>query len=129
MIPAITKEWVFTAAQTDFQMEAVSANEQMIVSYCQVTCANSNTVDVAVRIGLAAATLPTITNDSATGNAGMVLSHPAIARGGGAVVTNGGAPITIGAAGADLRITLTVSTGGSTRVVISYRIIDITPLA
>jgi hypothetical protein len=78
-----------------------------------------------VRIGLATATLPTLTDNSATGNAGMVLSHGGIAPGGGAVVTNGGAPITIGAADADLRITCSAATGGSVRVVLSYRIQDL----
>lgn len=129
MIPAITKEWVFTAAQTDFQMEAVGSLQQMVVSYCQVTCSNSNNGDVSVRIGLAAATLPTVTNDSATGNAGMVLSHGGVAKGGGAVVANGGQPITTGAADADLRITCSAATGGSLRVVVAYHLLDLTPPA
>lgn len=129
MRPSITKEWSFTTAQTDFELEDVPSTASMVVWYCQVTCANSNTVDVSVRIGLATATLPTVTDNSATGGAGMVLSHGAIAKGGGAVVANGGSPITTGAADADLRITCSAATGGSLRVVISYHLNDLTAAA
>jgi hypothetical protein len=34
----------------------------------------------------------------------------------------GGAPLVIGAAGEDLRVTCTVSTGGSTRFVVGYQL-------
>jgi len=129
MRPAITKEWSFTTAQTDFELEDVPSTASMVVWYCQVTCSNSNSGDVSVRIGLATATLPTVTDNSATGGTGMVLSHGGIAPGGGAIASNGGSPITTGAADADLRLTCSAATGGSLRLVISYHMNDLTEAA
>jgi hypothetical protein len=129
MRPSTTKEWSFTAAQTDFELEDVPADKSMVVWYCQVTCSNSNTGDVSVRIGLATATLPSVSDNSATGGVGMVLSHGGIAPGGGAVVSNGGSPITTGAPDADLRLTCSAATGGSLRIVISYHLNDLTEAA
>lgn len=125
MIPTITKEWVFVTAQTDFKIEDVDATHRMVVTYAQATCSNSNTGDVSLRVGFAAATLPTITNDSATGGLGVFMSHPGIAKGGGMVVANGGAPIETGAAGEDLRVTCSAATGGALRLVVSYWLDDV----
>jgi hypothetical protein len=129
MRPTITKEWVFTTAQTDFEMEDVPSTASMVVWYCQVTCNHANAGDVSVRIGLAAATLPTVTNNSATGGIGMVLSHGGVSPGGGAIASNGGSPITTGAADADLRITCSAATGGDLRVVVGYHLNDLTEAA
>lgn len=120
MIPTTTKAWVFVTAQTDFKIEDVDSTHRMVVTYAQVTCSNSNTGDVAVRVGFATATLPTVTNDSATGMVGVFMTHPGIAHGGGMVVANGGAPIAAGAADEDLRITCSAATGGSVRLVVTY---------
>lgn len=120
MIPTTTKEWVFVTAQTDFKIEDVDATHRMVVTYGQATCSNSNTGDVSLRVGFAASALPTISNDSATGGVGVFMSHPGIAKGGGMVVANGGAPIAAGAAGEDLRLTCSAATGGALRVVITY---------
>lgn len=120
MLSVVTKEWVFEAAQTNVELQAFTAPEAGVVTYVDVTCANSNSVDVAVRIGFHATTLPTYTADSLTGIAGIVFSHGGIARGGGAVKANGGAPITIGGAGDGLRMTCTAPTGGSVRILIGY---------
>ena len=125
MIAVTTKEWTFTAARTDFLLQAFASTEKGVVSYAQVTAANSNTVDVSVRIGFGTSTLPTMPVDSSTGVDGMVLSHGGIAKGGGAVVANGGAPITVGELDEDLRLTCSVPTGGSLRVVVAYRILDL----
>jgi hypothetical protein len=127
MIPTITKEWVFTTAQTDLAIVTFAALSRGVVTYGQATCSNSNTGDVSVRIGFAASALPTITNDSATGGVGVFMSHPGIAKGGGMVVANGGAPIVTGADGEDLRITCSAATGGALRVVLTYWIDDLTP--
>lgn len=120
MISTTTKEWVFVTAQTDFQLVAIGATDRMVVTYGQATCANSNVGDVAVRVGFATSAMPTITNDSATGSLGVFMAHPGIAHGGGMVVANGGAPIAVGAAGEDLRITCSAATGGAVRLVVSY---------
>lgn len=125
MIPTITKEWEFDSAQTDLALVTVDATHRAVVVYAQATCANSNAVDVAVRIGFAAATLPAVTNDSGTGAGGVFLSHAGIARGGGMVVANGGAPITAGGADEDIRISSSVATGGFLRVVLTYWIDDL----
>ena len=52
------------------------------------------------------------------------MSHPAIARGGGMVVANGGAAICVGAVDADLRVTCSAATGGSLRLVVTYRLME-----
>lgn len=126
MIRAITKEWVFVTAQTDLAIVTLGAADRGTVVYAQATCSNSNTGDVSLRVGFAAATLPTITNDSATGGAGVFMSHPGIAKGGGMVVSNGGAPIATGAVGEDIRLTCSAATGGAVRVVLAYWVDDLT---
>ena len=120
MLSVVTKEWSFDAAQTDVSLQAFSAPESGVVTYIDVSTGNSTSVDVAVRIGFATTTLPTLTQNSSTGNPGMAFSHSGIARGGGMVKANGGAPIAIGAAGDPLRLTCTAPTGGSLRVIIGY---------
>lgn len=129
MIPTITKEWVFVTAQTDLAIVTFGADHRGVVTYAQATCSNSNTGDVSLRLGFAAATLPTITNDSATGGTGVFLSHPGIASGGGAVAANGGAPLATGANDEDIRITCSAATGGALRVVLTYWDDDLTPPA
>lgn len=125
MIKTTTKEWVFTAAQTDFAIVTIDATHKGVVTYAQATCSNSNTGDVSLRVGFATATLPTISNDSATGGAGVFMSHPGIAKGGGMVVANGGAPVTAGAADEDVRVTCSAATGGALRIVLTYWIDDL----
>lgn len=120
MISTTTKEWVFVTAQTNVQLEAISSTQRMVVTYGQATCSNSNTSDVSMRIGFATATLPTISDDSATGGVGVFMSHPGIVKGGGMVVANGGAPIAVGGPDEDLRITCSAAVGGALRVVLSY---------
>lgn len=120
MIPTITTEWVFTAAQTDFQLVAVDATHRMVVTYAQATTAHSTGADVTVRLGLATATLPTITNNSAAGGGGVFFSHGGIVPGGGAIAANGGAPIVAGGADEELRITCSAATGGDLRIIVTY---------
>lgn len=125
MIPTITKEWVFVTAQTDVAIVAFDATHRGVVVFGQATCSNSNTGDVSLRVGFATATLPTITNDSATGGGGVFMSHPGIAKGGGMVVSNGGAPIAAGSSDEDIRISVSAATGGAIRVVLTYWIDDL----
>jgi hypothetical protein len=113
----ITYEWVFTAAQTNLALFTVTAPNVGSCTYVDVTCANSNSVDVAVRLGFASTALPAITNDSAAGIPGMVFSHGGIARGGGAVKANSGEAIATGAVGDDFLLTCTAPTGGSLRII------------
>jgi hypothetical protein len=125
MIEITTKEWVFTTAQTDFSMETVSATQSMVVWFVIATCAHSNTGDVHARIGCATATLPTISNNSATGGVGIAFTHGGIAPGSGAVASLGGAPLVVGAPDADLRVTCAAATGGDVRFVVGYQLRDL----
>lgn len=126
MIPTTTKRWSFVTAQTNFKLEDVAAGYRMTVWYSKVTCANSNSVDVSVELGLATATLPAVSDDSATGGVGVFLSSGGIAHGGGVVETMGGEPIAVGADGEDLRLTCSVATGGSLRVIVVFVIEPLT---
>jgi hypothetical protein len=118
-----TYEWVFDTAQTDLSIFTVGATERLDVSYAQVNCTNSNLADVPVRLGMATATLPTVTKNSATGNAGMVLSHPGISSGVPAIAGNGSAVIARGALGADLRLTCGTPTYGELRIVVQCQLL------
>ena len=79
-------------------------------------CDAANTVNVGVRAGFGAATTPTTT--------GVVLTHPGIAPGSGYTRGAGSGILGVGADGEDLRTTLTVPTGGSIRLLVSYFTID-----
>lgn len=112
-IPAVvTLENAFTGAQANVAIVSVTSPDRIVVTRLLVTADNANSVDVGVRIGLAAATTPTTT--------GVVGSHPGIAPGQGFSTGDGSGVLGIGAAGEDLRITSEVPTGGSIRVVVSY---------
>ncbi len=108
----VTIELAMTAAQTDTKIVTVAAGTTIIVVGALYDCDNANTVNVAMRIGLAQTNTPTTT--------GVFLSHPGIPPGGGVNRGNGGAAIGIGADGDDVIITSTVPTTGSCRAVITY---------
>lgn len=118
MIAVTTREWVFENAETDLELIAFAAPLQGAVLYVDVTCANSNTGDTSCRLGFHATALPAVSDT--TGVDGMVFSHGGIAKGGGAVKANGGAPITLGAPGASLRWTCSAPTGGSIRLLVGF---------
>lgn len=124
MKPTTTKEWEFDSAQTDLALITVDSTHRAVITYGQATVANSTSVDVGLRVGFATATLPAVTNDSGSGAAGIFMSHAGIAHGGGMVIANGGAPIAAGAADEDVRVTVTIATGGFVRLVLTYWIDD-----
>jgi hypothetical protein len=112
-IPLVTTiELAMTAAQTDVAIVTAAAGTTIIVTGALFDCANANTVDVSVRIGMAQTNTPTTT--------GVFLSHPGIPPGGGVNRMGGGGMIAIGADGDDVRITSSVPTTGSCRAVITY---------
>lgn len=121
MTGVVTKSWVWTTAQTDLSLETVGGTNKMALVYASVTCANSNTGDVSVRIGFAATTLPAV---SESGASGMFFEHGGVARGGGAVASNGGEVIAVGEYGIPPRLTCSAPTGGSLRLVMSWRLLD-----
>jgi hypothetical protein len=112
----VTIELANTSAQTDVAIVTVSGGSRIVVTAAAFVCANSNTVDVAVRIGFAAANTPTTT--------GVFLSHPGIGPGGGFNRGNGSGILGVGADGEDVRITSTVPTTGSSRAIITYYIVS-----
>lgn len=127
MIAVITKEWQFDAAQTDVALVTCSATERAIVTYAEATVADSTTVGVACRVGFAAATLPTVTLNSLTGSVGVFFSHKGIAHGGGKSSSFNPAGLPAGAAGEDIRLQLTVPTGGFACITLMYAVIAIDP--
>lgn len=112
-----TMEWEFEAAVTDLAILTPPSNQTFLVSSTTVTAANSNTVDVSVRIGFATTTLPAYTPNASAGVAGVFFSHGGIARGGGWTQAGGNAA---GAAGQPIRLTCSIPTGGSIRIIISF---------
>ena len=107
----ITRRDNYTAAQTDTAIVTISGGSKIVVLACTVAADKANTVDVAVRVGFGAANTPT--------GAGVYLSHPGIAAGGG--IREAGA--VVGADGEDLRITCEVPTTGSIDVVTKYYVV------
>ena len=117
--------WSFDAQQTDAKLVDVTATQRAIVYFAGVTCANSNTVDVAARIGFGVTTLPTITLNSLTGTPGILFKHSGIAKGGGAMAPIAAGMAVSGAANEDIRLTCTVPTGGGLDVWLVYDVVDI----
>lgn len=110
----VTIELAFTTVQTDVAIVTVSAGTRIVVIGADFTVANSNSVDTAVRVGFGLVNTPTTT--------GVILSHPGVAAGSGIIKSTTPA-IGEGADGEDLRITASVPTNGSGRVVISYYLV------
>ncbi len=112
----ITRRDNYTSSQTDTALVSVSAGSKMVVTRVSVLASNANSVDVSVRIGFGTANTPT--------GAGVVLSHPGVAKGSGVVEGSGGAVLGVGADDEELRITCGAPTGGSIDVVTTYFIIE-----
>lgn len=104
-------EAAYTAAQTNTAILSVSDSNRIVVTAIDFVCDAANTVNVAVRIGFGATTTPTTT--------GVLLSHPGLFAGSGLIKGNGGGILGIGGAGEDLRITASVPTTGSMRVIVT----------
>jgi hypothetical protein len=117
MLDDITEEWVFTTAQTDALLLNVTSTERISILGVVAQNAKNTTVNVSCRIGFATTTLPTVTNNSLTGNAGVFFSFGGVAPGAGAVR----AIPAMGPIGVPVRITCAAATGGDFRPVITYR--------
>ena len=117
----ITEEFTFTTAQTNFALVTVTGSNKIIVTLIDATLDVDTSVTVAVRVGFAAATLPSTTT---AGVIGIVLSHPGIAAGSGIVRGTGAGMVGVGAAAEDLRLTSDVPTSGALRITVSYFIIN-----
>lgn len=112
----VTIEAAYTAAQTDTAIVTIGAGLKIVVTQAALICANTNTVDVAARVGFGTANTPTTT--------GVVLTHPGIPAGSGYSRGDGAGILGIGADNEDLRITCGVPTTGSVRVLVSYYTVE-----
>jgi hypothetical protein len=111
-----------TGAQTDASIVGtIAAGTKVAVTAITVTCSKANTVNVAVKLGFGATSIPA---DSTTGADGVLLDHEGISPGSGVVVGNGSAILGIGADGEELRLTCDDPVGGFVIVTFSYFTIE-----
>jgi hypothetical protein len=106
-----------TGAQTDAAISpgTISAGTKIVVTRITVTCSNANTVNVAVKLGFGASTIPA---DSTTGAVGVLADHEGVPPGGGFTIGDGSGILGIGGDGEELRLTCDVPTGG--HIIVSY---------
>ena len=112
----VSLEAAYTGAQTDTAIVTISTGSKIVVTEVEAVCDNANTVNTSIRVGFGTANTPTTT--------GVVLTHPGIAPGSGITRGNGGGILGVGADNEDLRVTCSVPTGGSIRVLVSYFTIE-----
>lgn len=112
-----------TGAQTDAAIGpgTVSAGLKVVVTRISVTCSNANSVNVAVKVGFGASTLPA---DSTTGAAGVLVDHEGVPPGGGFVIGNGAGILGVGADGEELRWTCDSPTAGHVIISVTYFTIE-----
>jgi len=103
-------------ANTDAVVVAGLPRQKIVVTRASFLVDNGCSVDVGFRLGFGATTTPTTT--------GVVVSHPGVAAGSGVVEGNGGGILGVGEDGQSLFITSEVPTGGSSRVVVTYYLIE-----
>lgn len=113
----ITRRDNYTALQTDVAIVgSISTGTKVAVTQIQVTADNAMTATPSVIIGFGATNTPT--------GVGVVVTHPGLPGGGGVTRGDGSGLIGVGADGEELRITMTVPTGGSISVVTTYFLIE-----
>jgi hypothetical protein len=125
VIRTLTKTWTFTQAQANLSIVTATGTQRISVTLAKANTAWSVTNQPSIRIGLAASALPGVTNNSATGEAGVFLSSDGIPSGGGEVNANGAAPIATGAAGESVLLTCSAPTAGTLKVVLVYWVDDV----
>lgn len=109
-------------AQTDVSIAGtINAGTKVVVTMIDAMADGDNTVNVAVRVGFGASTLPAA---SATGVNGIVLRHPDLAPGSGVVRGNGAGIVGIGADGEELRLTCDDPVGGNVSILFSFYTIE-----
>jgi hypothetical protein len=113
----LTKEFHFTAGQTNTALVAGAANTRIIVTGVDAIVSKATSVNVGVRVGFAASALSAVSD---AGVAGIVLSHPGLAAGSGIVKGNNGGTLGIGAAADAVLLTSDAPTDGALRVVVTY---------
>jgi len=113
----ITKEFHFTAGQTDTSLVAGASNVRIVVTGVDAITSRATSVNVGVRVGFGATTIAAV---SGSGVTGVILSHPGIAPGSGIAKGNNGGTLGIGAAADALLLTSDAPTDGALRVVVTY---------
>lgn len=101
-------------AQTDTAIVTVSAGTAIVVTMIDVMASNANTVNVSTRVGFGTANTP------AADALQMLLFHPGVPPGGGAVKGNGAGIIGIGASNEDVRLTCDDPVSGSISIIVTY---------
>lgn len=114
----VTSRVTYTAAQTDIAIGpgTVAGGLKVVVTQIQITVSNATTATPSVIVGFGTANTPTGT--------GVVISHPGIPGGGGISRGDGSGILGVGADGEELRITISVPTGGTLDCVVSYFTIE-----
>jgi hypothetical protein len=112
-----------TASTTDIALSpgTVASGLKVVITRLTVNISNACTVNVGVKIGFGATTLPA---DNTTGVAGVLVDNDGFPPGGGVNVGDGSGIIGVGADGEELRITSDTPTGGSIHVSYSYFTIE-----
>lgn len=112
-----------SGAQTDAAIGpgTVNAGTKVVVTRITATCSNANSVNVGVKLGFGATTLPA---DSTSGAAAVLVDHDGVPPGGGFTVGDGSGILGIGGDGEELRLTCDSPTGGSVIVTVSYYLIE-----
>lgn len=112
----ITIEAAYTTAQTDAAIVTVGSGAKIVVTQIQAVTDSANTASVGLRVGFGTANTPTTT--------GVVATHPGMVPGAGISRGDGSGILGVGADNEDLRVTSSVPTGGSLRVLVSYYTIE-----
>lgn len=119
----ITSSARITGSNTDTALAptTVASGTKIVLTRLSITVSNATTVNVGVKIGFGAAT---ITADSTTGAAGVVIDNDGFPPGGGINVGDGSGMIAVGGDGEELRITNDAPTTGAIHVSYSYYTIE-----
>lgn len=104
----------YTGAQTDVAVVTQAAGGKIVVTGFMILASMANTVNVSARLGFGTANVP------AYNAAGILGSHPNIAPGSGFGRGNGSGIIGAGADDEDLRLTISVPTGGAVDCNVTY---------
>lgn len=114
-----------SGAQTDLAIGpgTVGTGTKVVVTRLTVKCSNANSVNVAVKVGFGASSIPADTA-TATGSAGILVDHEGVPPGGGFVEGDGGGILGVGADGEELRFTCDSPTGGHVIVSGTYYTIE-----
>jgi hypothetical protein len=107
-----------SSATSNAALITVSTGTKIVITQMQAVAGTDVSTTPSVLIGFGTANTPAI------GNAGNVLSHPAMPGGGGISRGDGTGIIAIGADNEDLRYTTGTITGGSVHVLVSYFTIE-----